>query len=85
MSMCPFYRCFVCCVARMYRIAANTLPQEDRDQIFIRMVFNHVAGVSDDHNKNFSFLMDENGQGFDDADQKVAQTAAGFLGKQMES
>ena len=30
-------------------------------------------------------LMDENGQGFDDADQKIAQTAAGFLGKQMES
>ena len=30
-------------------------------------------------------LMDEQGQGFDDADQKIAQTAAGFLGKQMES
>ena len=30
-------------------------------------------------------LMDENGQGFDAADQKIAQTAAGFLGKQMES
>lgn len=30
-------------------------------------------------------LMDEHGQGFDEADQKIAQTAAGFLGKQMES
>ena len=30
-------------------------------------------------------LMDENGQGFDEADRKIAQTAAGFLGKQMES
>ena len=42
---------------------ANTLnlPQEDRDQLFIRMVFNFVAGVSDDHNKNFSFTMDRQG------------------------
>ena len=38
------------------------LPQEDRDQIFIRMVFNYVAGVSDDHSKNFSFIMDKNGR-----------------------
>ena len=30
-------------------------------------------------------LMDENGHGFDEADRKVAQTAAGFLGRQMES
>lgn len=37
------------------------LPQEDKDQLFIRMVFNYVAGVSDDHNKNFSFLMDQSG------------------------
>lgn len=38
------------------------LPQEDKDQLFIRMVFNYVAGVSDDHNKNFSFLMDKTGR-----------------------
>lgn len=38
------------------------LPQEDKDQLFIRMVFNYVAGVSDDHNKNFSFLMDKSGR-----------------------
>ena len=37
------------------------LPQEDRDQLFIRMVFNFMAGVSDDHNKNFSFIMDPSG------------------------
>lgn len=37
------------------------LPQEDKDQLFIRMVFNYAAGVSDDHNKNFSFLMDKSG------------------------
>lgn len=37
------------------------LPQEDKDQLFIRMVFNFVAGVSDDHNKNISFLMDKQG------------------------
>lgn len=37
------------------------LPQEDKDQIFIRMVFNYVAGISDDHNKNISFIMDKTG------------------------
>lgn len=37
------------------------LPQEDKDQLFIRMVFNFIAGVSDDHNKNISFLMDKDG------------------------
>lgn len=37
------------------------LSQEDKDQLFLRMVFNFVAGVSDDHNKNFSFVMDKNG------------------------
>jgi stage V sporulation protein T len=31
------------------------------------------------------FLMDEEGQGFGDPEQKMAQTVAGFLGKQMES
>lgn len=39
-----------------------SLPQEDKDQLFIRMVFNYAAGVSDDHNKNFSFLMDKTGR-----------------------
>lgn len=38
------------------------LPQEDKDQLFIRMVFNYVAGISDDHNKNFSFMMDKSGK-----------------------
>jgi serine/threonine-protein kinase HipA len=37
------------------------LPLEDKDQIFIRMVFNYVAGISDDHNKNISFTMDRTG------------------------
>ena len=37
------------------------LPQEDKDQIFIRMEFNYVAGISDDHNKNISFIMDKAG------------------------
>ena len=37
------------------------LPQEDRDQIFIRMVFNFAAGISDDHSKNISFIMDRSG------------------------
>lgn len=38
------------------------LSQEDKDQLFSRMVFNYVAGISDDHNKNFSFLMDKSGR-----------------------
>ena len=43
---------------------ANTLglTQEEKDQIFIRMVFNFAAGVSDDHNKNFSFMMGRDGR-----------------------
>lgn len=39
-----------------------SLPQHDKDQLFIRMVFNYAAGISDDHNKNFSFLMDKTGR-----------------------
>ncbi len=38
------------------------LSQKDKDQLFIRMVFNFVAGISDDHNKNFSFIMDKTGR-----------------------
>lgn len=43
---------------------ANTLslPQEDKDQLFLMMVFNFTAGISDDHNKNFSFTMDKSGR-----------------------
>lgn len=37
------------------------LPQEDKDQIFLRLVFNFVAGISDDHNKNISFIMNQQG------------------------
>ena len=33
-----------------------------KDELFRRMVFNFVAGVSDDHNRNFSFMMDKSGQ-----------------------
>lgn len=36
--------------------------REDKDQIFIRMVFNYVAGISDDYNKNISFIMDKTGR-----------------------
>ena len=30
-------------------------------------------------------LMDENGRGFEASDKMLTQTAAGFLGRQMES
>lgn len=32
-----------------------------KEQLFTRMAFNFVAGVTDDHNKNFSFIMDRKG------------------------
>lgn len=44
-------------VCRKMRLSEST--QED---IFRRMVFNYLANNTDDHNKNFSFLMDENGR-----------------------
>lgn len=37
------------------------LPESTQQEIFRRMVFNILANNTDDHNKNFSFLMDETG------------------------
>lgn len=37
------------------------LPQSAQDEVFRRMVFNYLSNNTDDHNKNFSFLMDESG------------------------
>lgn len=37
------------------------LPMEDLKRIFISMVLNVVCGNIDDHNKNFSFLMEKSG------------------------
>lgn len=37
------------------------LPYHDMDQLFRRAVFNYLSGVTDDHDKNFSFIMSENG------------------------
>lgn len=37
------------------------VPYSDIEQLFRRAVFNYLAGVTDDHDKNFSFTMDENG------------------------
>ena len=37
------------------------LPELTQQEIFRRMVFNILANNTDDHNKNFSFLMDESG------------------------
>ena len=33
-----------------------------KEELFRRMVFNFAAGISDDHNRTFSFLMDKSGQ-----------------------
>tara|TARA_R110002072_G_scaffold303044_1_gene492061 strand:+ start:2650 stop:3960 length:1311 start_codon:yes stop_codon:yes gene_type:complete len=38
------------------------LPSDQKNQLFMQMVFNVVASNRDDHTKNFSFLMDEKGQ-----------------------
>lgn len=37
------------------------ISESEIEQIFIRMVFNVMANNTDDHNKNFSFLIDEFG------------------------
>ena len=37
------------------------LPEADCQEVFRRMVFNILANNTDDHNKNFSFIMSENG------------------------
>lgn len=37
------------------------LRESAQEEVFRRMVFNILANNTDDHNKNFSFLMDENG------------------------
>lgn len=37
------------------------LPYADHDQLFRRMVFNVLARNCDDHTKNFSFLLDQDG------------------------
>ena len=38
------------------------LPESTQEEIFRRMAFNYLANNTDDHNKNFAFLMDENGR-----------------------
>lgn len=37
------------------------LPEPDCQEVFRRMVFNILANNTDDHNKNFSFIMSEDG------------------------
>jgi serine/threonine-protein kinase HipA len=37
------------------------VPYQDREQLFLRMVFNVASGNRDDHTKNFSMCMGENG------------------------
>ena len=37
------------------------LPESDCQEVFRRMVLNILANNTDDHNKNFSFIMDEDG------------------------
>ena len=39
-----------------------SLPESAIEEIYRRMVFNVMANNTDDHNKNFSFLLEENGK-----------------------
>lgn len=39
-----------------------SISESEIEQLFIRMVFNVMANNTDDHNKNFSFLLEENGR-----------------------
>ncbi len=45
-------------VAKLYL----SLPQEDIEEMYRRMVFNYVYNNNDDHLKNYSFLMNKNGE-----------------------
>lgn len=38
------------------------LPEQTQEEVYRRMIFNILANNTDDHNKNFSFLMDESGK-----------------------
>lgn len=47
----------------LFRTArALSVPKPEIDELFRRAVFNVLANNTDDHNKNFSFLMDRNGE-----------------------
>ena len=37
-------------------------PEGQKEELFRRMVFNFAAGITDDHNRNHSFIMDRAGQ-----------------------
>lgn len=39
-----------------------SIAESEIEQLFVRMVFNVMANNTDDHNKNFSFLLEENGK-----------------------
>lgn len=39
-----------------------SISESEIEQLFSRMVFNVIANNTDDHNKNFSFLLEENGK-----------------------
>ncbi|MCH4156849.1 MAG: type II toxin-antitoxin system HipA family toxin [Muribaculaceae bacterium] len=38
------------------------LSEKDAEEVYRRMIFNVVANNTDDHNKNFSFIMDQEGK-----------------------
>lgn len=39
-----------------------SISESEIEQLFCRMVFNIIANNTDDHNKNFAFLLEENGR-----------------------
>mgnify|MGYP002625377393 FL=1 len=61
------------------------LPESTQEEVFRIMVFNILANNTDDHNKNFSFLMDESGQWqlSPAYDMTYIFNAGGFLPEEM--
>lgn len=58
-AMNPEARCYEDLVATCRELS---ISESEIEQIFCRMAFNVLSNNSDDHNKNFAFLLEENGK-----------------------
>lgn len=59
-AMCPYSSSYEELFETALRLGRNQNPEEVR-QLFLQMVMNVLGANVDDHNKNFSFLMDRTG------------------------
>lgn len=58
-AMNPYARSYEDLVATCRELS---ISESEIEQLYARMVFNVIANNTDDHNKNFSFLLEENGK-----------------------